>query len=187
MAKVEIYTTPTCPYCHAAKALLGSKGVTFEEITVLDPDLRVLSMNDDADAWLRLLPADPHSGGRPLPRPRPGLMTEVITVARSATATPRSGPDGAWPRTAPSRLRVRATTGLWLTIHASRLRDGTEDGTVAVVIEAAKGSEMAPIIAEALGLTAREQEITNAVARGEATGDIAARLHLSPHSVRDHL
>ncbi|AEQ52897.1 glutaredoxin 3 [Pelagibacterium halotolerans] len=40
MAKVEIYTTPTCPYCHAAKALLGDKGITFDEITVLDPDLR---------------------------------------------------------------------------------------------------------------------------------------------------
>ena len=40
MAKVEIYTTPTCPYCHAAKALLVEKGVDFTEIGVLDPDLR---------------------------------------------------------------------------------------------------------------------------------------------------
>lgn len=40
MAKVEIYTTPTCPYCHAAKALLADKGVDFTEITVLEPDLR---------------------------------------------------------------------------------------------------------------------------------------------------
>ena len=40
MAKVEIYTTPTCPYCHAAKALLEDKGVSYEEITVLDPALR---------------------------------------------------------------------------------------------------------------------------------------------------
>lgn len=40
MAKVEIYTTPTCPYCHAAKSLLRDKGVEYEEITVLDPDLR---------------------------------------------------------------------------------------------------------------------------------------------------
>ena len=39
MAKVEIYTTPTCPYCHAAKALLKEKGVDYSEITVLDPDL----------------------------------------------------------------------------------------------------------------------------------------------------
>ena len=40
MPKVEIYTTPTCPYCHAAKALLDEKGVDYEEITVLDPELR---------------------------------------------------------------------------------------------------------------------------------------------------
>ncbi|CDP51799.1 glutaredoxin 3 [Paradevosia shaoguanensis] len=40
MAKVEIYTTPTCPYCHAAKALLADKGVQYDEITVLDPSLR---------------------------------------------------------------------------------------------------------------------------------------------------
>lgn len=38
--KITIYTTPWCPYCHRAKALLNSKGVTFEEIDVRDPDLR---------------------------------------------------------------------------------------------------------------------------------------------------
>lgn len=32
MAKVEIYTSPLCPYCWRAKRLLGAKGVTFEEI-----------------------------------------------------------------------------------------------------------------------------------------------------------
>jgi glutaredoxin 3 len=40
MAKIEIYTTPTCPYCHAAKSLLADKGADYTEITVLDPDLR---------------------------------------------------------------------------------------------------------------------------------------------------
>ena len=40
MATIEIYTTPTCPYCHAAKALLNQKGADFTEITVLDPALR---------------------------------------------------------------------------------------------------------------------------------------------------
>jgi glutaredoxin 3 len=38
--KITIYTTPYCPYCHAAKALLKRKGVTFEEIDVQDPGLR---------------------------------------------------------------------------------------------------------------------------------------------------
>ena len=40
MARIEIYTTPTCPYCHAAKALLADKGVSYTEISVLDPALR---------------------------------------------------------------------------------------------------------------------------------------------------
>jgi glutaredoxin 3 len=40
MAKIEIYTTPYCPYCHAAKALLAEKGQSFTEITVEDPALR---------------------------------------------------------------------------------------------------------------------------------------------------
>lgn len=34
MPPVEIYTTRWCPYCHAAKALLRSKGVDFKEINV---------------------------------------------------------------------------------------------------------------------------------------------------------
>lgn len=40
MARIEIYTTPTCPYCHAAKSLLNEKGADYTEITVLDPALR---------------------------------------------------------------------------------------------------------------------------------------------------
>jgi glutaredoxin 3 len=34
MAKVEIYTTPICPYCLRAKALLKRKGVSFAEVDV---------------------------------------------------------------------------------------------------------------------------------------------------------
>ncbi len=41
MTTVEIYTTPTCGYCQAAKALLRKKGVNYTEIDVSrDPDLR---------------------------------------------------------------------------------------------------------------------------------------------------
>jgi glutaredoxin 3 len=36
MAKVEVYTKSWCGYCHRAKALLGRKGVGFEEIDVTD-------------------------------------------------------------------------------------------------------------------------------------------------------
>jgi glutaredoxin 3 len=41
MARVLIYTTSYCPYCHGAKALLRSKNVPFEEIDVThDPARR---------------------------------------------------------------------------------------------------------------------------------------------------
>ena len=34
MAKVEIYVSAYCPYCHRAKALLDSKGVAYKEYVV---------------------------------------------------------------------------------------------------------------------------------------------------------
>ena len=39
MQPVEIYTSPLCGFCHAAKRLLGQKGVSFAEIDVwAEPD-----------------------------------------------------------------------------------------------------------------------------------------------------
>ena len=41
MATVEIYTTPTCGYCQAAKRLLAQKGVSYTEVDVMrDPSRR---------------------------------------------------------------------------------------------------------------------------------------------------
>ena len=34
MAHVEIYTKPTCGFCHTAKRLLTSKGVSFAEVNI---------------------------------------------------------------------------------------------------------------------------------------------------------
>jgi glutaredoxin 3 len=43
MKPVEIYTTPLCGYCHAAKRLLTQKGVAFTEIDVSrDPAQRAV-------------------------------------------------------------------------------------------------------------------------------------------------
>jgi glutaredoxin 3 len=40
MTKVEIYTTPWCPYCTAAKSLLDQKGVPYTEVDVMDAEKR---------------------------------------------------------------------------------------------------------------------------------------------------
>lgn len=34
MTNVEIYTRPTCGFCHMAKRLLKSKGVSFSEVDI---------------------------------------------------------------------------------------------------------------------------------------------------------
>ena len=41
MARVEIYTTPNCPFCVRAKRLLQARGIAYEEVDVAgDPELR---------------------------------------------------------------------------------------------------------------------------------------------------
>jgi len=41
MPSIEIYTSPLCGYCHAAKRLLADKGVTYTEYDVArDPSRR---------------------------------------------------------------------------------------------------------------------------------------------------
>lgn len=41
MQTVEIYTKPTCGFCHMAKRLLQSKGISFSEVNITaQPDRR---------------------------------------------------------------------------------------------------------------------------------------------------
>lgn len=49
------------------------------------------------------------------------------------------------------------------------------------------GGERREVIADAYDLTEREQAVTRLIARGAATAEIAAALHLSAHTVRDHV
>ncbi|SMX26204.1 Glutaredoxin-3 [Pelagimonas phthalicica] len=49
MQPVEIYTSPLCGFCHAAKRLLKQKGVEFTEIDVLVEPNRRSEMMDRAN------------------------------------------------------------------------------------------------------------------------------------------
>jgi DNA-binding CsgD family transcriptional regulator len=144
---------------------------------LFDEHNRLLSLNDAAREWVDQLPEGPRCASMGV-----GLTTEMLVTVGQA----RVVADGRDQGTA--RLRVRARTGRWLVLHASCLagHDG-EPGPTALVIEPAQAAEIAPIIVEAHQLSPREQQITQLVARGSATADIAAALHLSVHTVRDHL
>lgn len=66
MKPVEIYTSPLCGFCHAAKRLLSSKGVSFAEIDVLAQPERKAEMVQRANGG-RTVPqifiGDIHVGG----------------------------------------------------------------------------------------------------------------------------
>lgn len=65
MAKIEIYSTATCPYCIAAKNLLQSKGAQWTEIRVdLEPSKRAEMMNRTGRRTVpQIYIGDTHVGG----------------------------------------------------------------------------------------------------------------------------
>ena len=66
MATVEIYTSPLCGYCHAAKRLLAAKGVSFSEVDIAAQPERRAEMMQRANGG-RTVPQifidDVHVGG----------------------------------------------------------------------------------------------------------------------------
>jgi DNA-binding CsgD family transcriptional regulator len=84
----------------------------------------------------------------------------------------------------PSTVRLRGARGL-LQLHSSPAKG--VDGAVAVVVERARPADLAPVIMEALGLTARERAVVEMALRGTGREAIARRLRISADTVGDHL
>jgi DNA-binding CsgD family transcriptional regulator len=143
-------------------------------LLVLAPDNSVLLGNSAAQQWL-----DELNGGD---RDTNHLPVVVHTVARRArVAAAEQAPEGAT-----ARARVSTPSGRWLLVRGSVLGDGL-DARTAVILEPAPSADLAPLIAAAYGLTDRERLVTQLVAQGQSTAEIADALHLSPYTVQDHL
>ncbi|WP_326834939.1 LuxR C-terminal-related transcriptional regulator [Amycolatopsis rhabdoformis] len=135
-------------------------------VVLLDEQLELVASTADADA---LLPLIGHGSTR-LPLP-----AGVYSVAAALTTSDR-----------PPSVRVRAATGGWLNLHASWLQS-TSDTRIAVVLEPAQPQSTLALLLTASGLTVRELDVARLVLRGESTTAIAASLHISAHTVQDHL
>jgi DNA-binding CsgD family transcriptional regulator len=66
--------------------------------------------------------------------------------------------------------------------------DSDSDGPrVAILLEAAGRPDLAPLIADTYGFTERERRVTELVAQGYSTSEIADQLHLAAYTIQDHL
>jgi DNA-binding CsgD family transcriptional regulator len=142
-------------------------------IVLLDREGTVVSATREAEEWLDQLDPALLAGGPsnvPLPFHAVGLAARMRAAHESGEPAVRA--------------RMRTLRGVWLLMHGAPL-EGTDQ--LALIIEPAKSGDVAPLIVEAYELTPRELDVTRAIARGLGTAEIAAALHLSAHTVRDHI
>jgi DNA-binding CsgD family transcriptional regulator len=141
-------------------------------VVLLDDDLNLVASTPEAE---QLLPLIGHGSTR-LPLP-----VSIYSVAMALTSAER-GTAAALPS-----ARVRAGSGGWLSVHASRLGGPRGEQRIAVVVEPADPQSAVGILLCAYGLSAREQELARLVLRGASTRSISDALHISAHTVQDHL
>jgi DNA-binding CsgD family transcriptional regulator len=149
-------------------------GTAAPGVVVLHPDLTVAAMTGEAEQWLAQIPGRPQRPGR--------LPLAVYAVA----ARLRSIDNGTAVAEAVPTVRVPSSTGGWLLIHASHL-NSSAGSDIAVIIEPAHPSNVAPLLLSSHGLTPRERDVALLVLRGASTQAIGADLHLSAYTVKDHL
>lgn len=144
-------------------------------VVLLADDFSVVAITPEAEHLLSLI-----EDGRTTELPLP---VAVYTVAVALGAVERgTAASGVLPS-----IRVRTTVGRWLNVHASRLHGPPGEDRIAVVVEPAETRATLSLLLSAHGLTPREVEVARLVLRGASTRAIADTLHISPHTVQDHL
>jgi DNA-binding CsgD family transcriptional regulator len=152
---------------------LRDEGPDEPGLVLLDGAGEVEVVTPAAAAWLAELPY----GGPP---------DELHPTVAALAAAVRYAPSP--PAAGPARIRLRAASGRWIVIHASRLPAAADAlPRVAVIIERAQPPELTPLIAAAYALSAREREVLRLVIAGAGAAEIASALQISPYTARDHL
>jgi DNA-binding CsgD family transcriptional regulator len=139
-------------------------------VVLLTDDLSTVAITPEAEHLLSLL----EPGNLPLPVAVYGVAAALHGIERNTAGPPAS-------------TRVRTIAGPWLNLHASRLAGPPDAAHITVVVEPAQPRAAVPFMLSAHGLTPREAEVATLVLRGNPTRTISAALHISAHTVQDHL
>lgn len=139
-----------------------------QAVLLLGPDLEVRRLTQEAEAGLRaLLPTE--ASRRPVPAAAYNVAAQLLAV--------EAGADGHR-----AMARTAVSPGEWISVQAARLGED-----IAVTIGPVEQRERWTLFCRTHGLSERETQIVTCLAEGDDTRTMAARLHLSEHTVQDHL
>lgn len=112
-----------------------------------------------------------------------GVRAPAIQAVASATRRAIAGeaPRGALPSAA-----LKTPAGTWLVLHGA-LIGAPRSGGVAVFIQRAHPTLVAPLLLKAYGLSDREREVVQMTLRGATAAQAAHGLGISVHTVNDHM
>ena len=137
-------------------------------VLVLSSELAVRGQTPETEGFLRaLVPPDGD---------RPPVPAGAYNVAAQLLANER-GVD-----THPPVARVHKWNNEWLSLRAARIGDD-----IAVSIEPVTSADRCDLLGRSSGLTMRETELLQRIATGGDTRSLAKQMHLSEHTVQDHL
>jgi DNA-binding CsgD family transcriptional regulator len=108
-----------------------------------------------------------------------GSRSQLHALTARIHADPRTGVTPA------ATLCARTPGGHWIELHADRLSSADRD--VAITVQAARPQTATAILLRAYALSRRESEVTRLLLAGLSTAEIAAALHISGHTVHDHV
>jgi DNA-binding CsgD family transcriptional regulator len=153
-----------------------ASGADAPGVIELDGSGGLLRMSSSAESLLAELSGSSGQAGVEHP-----AIHAVASATRSAVAA-RAGTDGS---VLPSST-VKTPAGTWLVLHGALLGD-VRSQAVAVFIQRAHPTLVAPLLLKAYGLTPREREVAQLLLRGATTIQASRRLGISGYTVTDHV
>ncbi|MGO4546564.1 helix-turn-helix transcriptional regulator [Paenibacillus sp. 2TAB23] len=142
-------------------------------LVILSDRLEPSSFNAAAIYWLDELRKMEGLGPCTLPRP-------LRAVGSRALGQPGESSSAA-------KVCILMPDGSYLAIKASKLASSASLIQIGITIEQAKPADVLPLIAQAYGLSVRENEVIERMIKGFSTKEMAFSLHISAYTVQDHL
>jgi DNA-binding CsgD family transcriptional regulator len=137
-------------------------------VLLLSAELEVVGQTPSTRDYLRVLVP---TAGEPIPAAAYNVGAQMLASQAGVDANAASA-------------RVHLAQGRWLTLRAAPIG---ADATIAVSIEDSPPGDRLAMFGRAYGLSERERALLDHLAAGRDTREVARLMHLSEHTVQDHL